>query len=64
MFAWNAFKTARLTYRHIHKHVDHLQKRKKEYKKLEKQEIHIIFIRTNYIKPVFNMAWLMEILMI
>ena len=27
--------------------VDHLQKTKKEYKNLEKQEIHDIFIKTN-----------------
>ena len=36
--------------------VDHLQKAKKEYKSLKKQEIHDIFIKTNYIKLVFNMT--------
>ena len=36
--------------------VDHLQKTKKEYKSLKKQEIHDIFIKTNYIKLVFNMT--------
>ena len=39
-------------------------KRKKEYKNLKKQEIHNIFIKTNYIKLAFNMTWLMEILRI
>ena len=38
------------------------KKTKTEYKK--KQEIHDIFIKTNLIKLVFNMAWLMEILKI
>ena len=36
--------------------VDHLQKTKKEYKSLKKQEIHDIFIKTNYIKLFFNMT--------
>ena len=36
--------------------VDHLQKTKKEYKSLKKQEIHDIFIKMNYIKLVFNMT--------
>ena len=31
-------------------------------KNLKKQEIHDIFIKTNQIKLVFNMAWLMEVL--
>ena len=39
--------------------VDHFQKTKKEYKNLKKQEIHNIFIKTNYMKLVFNI-WLME----
>ena len=41
--------------------VDNLQKTKKEYKNLKKQEIHDIYIKKNYIKHVFNMAWLMDI---
>ena len=36
--------------------VDHLQKTKKEHKSLKKQEIHDIFIKTNYIKLFFNMT--------
>ena len=44
--------------------VDHLQKTKNEYKNLEKQEIHDIFIKINWIKLVFNMKWLIEILKI
>ena len=36
--------------------VDHLQKTKKEYKNLKKQEIHDRFIKMNYIKLVFNMT--------
>ena len=40
------------------------KKTKTEYKNLKKQEIHDIFIKTNLIKLVFNMAWLMEILKI
>ena len=39
-------------------------KNKKEYKNLKKQEIHDIFIKTNYTKLVLNMTWLMEILKI
>ena len=42
--------------------VNHLQKTKKEYKYLKKQKIQDIFIKTNQIKLVFNMTWLMEIL--
>ena len=42
--------------------VDHLQKTKEESKNLKKQEIHGIFLKTNQIKLVFNMTWLMEIL--
>ena len=42
---------------------DHLLKTKKEYKNLKKQEIEDI-IKTNWIKHVFNMTWLMEILRI
>ena len=41
--------------------VDHLQKTKKEYKSLKKQEIHNIFIKTNKVKLFFNMTWLMEV---
>ena len=44
--------------------VFHLQKTKKEYKNLKKQEIHDIFIKTNYIQLVLNMTWLMDILKI
>ena len=42
--------------------VDLLLKIKKEYKNLKKQEIHDIFIKTNYIKFAFNMTWYKEIL--
>ena len=38
------------------------KKAKNEYKNLKKQEIHNIFIKTNYIKLVFKMTWLMVIL--
>ena len=38
--------------------------RKKKYRSLRKQEIHDIFIKKNYIKLVFKMTWLMEILKI
>ena len=44
--------------------MDHLQETKKEYRSLQKQEIHDIFIKTNKIKLLFNMTWLMEILKI
>ena len=37
---------------------------KNKKKKFKKQEIHEIFIKTNQINLVFNMAWLMEILKI
>ena len=40
----------------------HLLKTEKEQKKLKKHEIRDIFIKTNQIKLVFNMIWLMEIL--
>ena len=33
---------------------DHLQKTKKEYKSSKKEKIRNIFIKTNYIKLVFN----------
>ena len=36
--------------------IDHLQKTKKEYKTLKKQEIHDIFIKTSQIKLVLNMT--------
>ena len=39
-----------------------LQKTRKKNKNLKKQEIHVIFIKMNQIKLVFNMTWLMEIL--
>ena len=42
--------------------VDHLLKINKEFKNLCKQEIQIIFTRMNWIKLVFDMMWLMEIL--
>ena len=42
--------------------VEHLQKTKKEFKNLQKQEIQNVFIKTNWIKFVFNKKWLMEIL--
>ena len=35
--------------------VDHLQKTKKKSKNFKKLEIHDIFIKTNWIKLVFNM---------
>ena len=45
--------------------VDHLLKKtKKEYKNSKKHDIHDIFIKTNYIKLVFNMTWFMENLII
>ena len=44
--------------------MDHLQETKKEYRNLQKQEIHDIFIKMNKIKLLFNMTWLMEILKI
>ena len=34
---------------------------KKELKNLKKQEIQILFVKMNLIKPVFNVVWLMEI---
>ena len=40
--------------------VDHLQKLEKEYKRLKEQEIHDLFVKTRYIKLVFNITWLME----
>ena len=43
---------------------DHLLKTEKEFKNLKKQEIQNIFIKMNWIKLVFNMTWLMEILKI
>ena len=59
IYAWNAFKTA-MTY--IQRLLAMLKKAKKEYKSLKKQEIHYIFIKTNQIKLLFSMTWLMEIL--
>ena len=42
--------------------VDHLLKKKKEFKNLKKQEIQTIFTKMNLIRFVFNMIWPMEIL--
>ena len=42
--------------------VNHLLKTKKEYKNLKKQEIQNIFTEMKWIKVVFSMTWLMEIL--
>ena len=39
-----------------------LLKTKNGYKNLNKQKIQDVFIKTSYIKLVFNMIWLMEIL--
>ena len=45
-------------------HVGHLLKIKNEFKNLKKEEIRIIFTKTNLIRLVFNMIWHMEILKI
>ena len=45
-------------------HVRHLLKIKNEFKNLKKQEIRIIFTKTNLIRLVFNMIWHMEVLQI
>ena len=42
--------------------VDHLQKTKKEFRNLKKQEIKTIFTKMNLIKLVLHMIWLKEIL--
>ena len=39
-----------------------LQKTKKEFKNLKKQEIQTIFTKMNLMRLVYNMTWLMEIL--
>ena len=39
-------------------------KKTKEYKSLRKQEIQNMFTKTNQIKLIFNMTWLMETLKI
>ena len=39
-------------------------KNKEIIKKLKKQEIQYIFIKTNWIKLIFDMIWFMEILKI
>ena len=39
-------------------------KNKEDFRNLKKEESHDIFIKTNKIKLVFNMAWLMKILKI
>ena len=44
--------------------VVHLLKTKKEFKNVKKQEIQAIFTKMNFIRLVFNMIWLMEILKI
>ena len=44
--------------------VDHLQKTKKDYKNLKKQEIHNIFNKTNKVKLAFNITWPIKILKI
>ena len=38
--------------------------KKRRKKKLKKQKIHDKFIKTNYMKLVFNMTWFIEILQI
>ena len=43
---------------------DPLQKTKKEFENLKKQEIQTIFTKMNLIRLVFSMTWLMEILKI
>ena len=40
----------------------HLQKTKQEYKNLKKQEIHDTFTKSDYVKQVFEITWLIEIL--
>ena len=40
----------------------HLQKAKKEFKNLKEQDIETIFTKVNFIRLVFNMTSLMEIL--
>ena len=42
--------------------VDHLLKIKKEFKNLKKQKIRDIFTEVNWIKPAFDIIWIMEIL--
>ena len=44
--------------------VDHLQKIKKQFKNLKKQEIRVLFTKMSLIRLVFNMIWLMGILKI
>ena len=44
--------------------VDHLLKTKKEFKNIKNQGIQYIFIKKNYIKPAFSIAWLMVVLKI
>ena len=48
----------------IHLRQPKLQETKKEYKNLKKEEIHDIFLKTNKIKVVYHMTWLMEVLKI
>ena len=44
--------------------VDHLPKTNNEFKDLCKEEMQIALTKMNWIKLVFNMIWLMEILKI
>ena len=44
--------------------VDYLEKTKKEYKRLKKQEIQNIFIKTNQINVAFNRRSIMWVLKI
>ena len=46
------------------KNKDSLIRIKKEFKDLKKQAIQNIFTKMNWIKPAFNIIWLMEILKI
>ena len=43
---------------------DHLQKTKKEFKNVKKQEIQTTFTTMNLIRLVFSMIWLIKILKI
>ena len=46
------------------KNKDSLIRIKKKFKDLKKQAIQNIFTKMNWIKPAFNIIWLMEILKI
>ena len=43
---------------------DHLQKTKKEFKNVKKEEIQTTFTKMNLIRLVFSMIWLIKILKI